>query len=126
MGETRTMHRVPQTILILFIVVLLCPAADWLFKIDPVSKHNENRKLAERPATPRSLSAAMKYRWEFQTYFNDNFGFRNLLLRGNYLLKYRLLGVSPSSDVLAGKKGWLFYAGNGGEGGLPEHHTFQR
>lgn len=107
------MQTVPKSILIIFIVLLLCPTLDWFWRIDPFSYHNENRKLAERPTIPRSLESLQKFPKEFQSYFNDNFGFRNLLVRGNYFIKYRLLGVSPSSQVLIGKNGWLFNTGDG-------------
>lgn len=101
----------PKAIFILFIAMLLLPTADSLWSLDPFSRHNENRKLAERPSL--SFSELKKFPAKFQTYFNDNFGFRNTLVRGNYFLKYRLLGASPSSQVIIGKKGWLFYTGEG-------------
>lgn len=106
------MQTVPKSIIVIFFIVLLTPMVDWIWDIDPASNLNENRQLIERPQLPHSLKSALKFRSKFQKYFNDNFGFRKTLLIGNYLFKYVLLGVSPSNDVVAGKNGWLFYAGN--------------
>lgn len=106
------MRATSKMFLIAFMLLLLFPTVDWLWNIDPFSRNQENRKLAECPALPHTLGELMKFRREFPAYFNDNVGFRNALIRGNFLLKYRLLGVSPSSLVLIGKEGWLFYAGD--------------
>lgn len=49
----------------------------------------------------------------YKRYFENNFGFRNKLVTLNAAVKLKLLGVSSSPDVIAGRGGWLFYAGEG-------------
>jgi len=106
------MSKTPRAILFIFCLLLLAPLAGQFFKLDPFSRHNENRELTERPEFGWSFPILRKFPRQFQDYFNDNFGFRNALVRGNYLLRYELLGVSPSRMVIVGKDGWLYYTGN--------------
>lgn len=48
---------------------------------------------------------------KFDLYYKDHFGFRNTLIRLNFLVKYKCFGVSPSNQVVIGKDGWLFFTG---------------
>jgi hypothetical protein len=80
--------------------------------LDWFSKTTENRKLAERPAFNGSFDGLEKFRHAYQAYFNDNFTFRNLLIRGNYLLRADLLGTSTVPHVIIGKQGWLYHTGD--------------
>lgn len=105
--------KTPKAILIFFVVILLSPTLDALWSLDPFFRHIENRILAERPALSFSSAELQKFPGAFQAYFNDNFGFRKLLVRGSYFLKSRLLGTSPSNLVIIGKNDWLFYTGEG-------------
>ena len=50
---------------------------------------------------------------QFEAYYNDAFGLRDPLIRGNNLARVSLLGVSTSSKVMIGKRGWLYYAAEG-------------
>jgi len=78
----------------------------------PEPKSQENRILAPRPELKSiTLSAFWKYIQDYQNYFNDNFGFRNLLIRINSFVNLKILGVSPTPlpDIIVGKDGWLFY-----------------
>lgn len=82
-------------------------------QLDRFGQLNENRKLAKPPEFHFTVSAIQKYPAAYTKYFNDHFGFRKWLVTGNFLLKHQLLGVSPSSQVIVGKDGWLFYTGEG-------------
>jgi hypothetical protein len=46
----------------------------------------------------------------FQAYFDDAFGFRGTLIGWLSRIRFYGLGVSTSPNVVAGKKGWLYYA----------------
>lgn len=107
------MPHTPRAILILFCIVLITPLMVLWFDLDPFMRHNENRKLADRPKLSWSWSAIEKLPREYQLYFNDNFGFRPLLVKGNFFFRYELLGVSTSKNVVVGDEGWLYYAGEG-------------
>jgi hypothetical protein len=108
-----TMVPTPRIILYFFVMVLLLPTVDLFFKIDPFTANDEKRELAKFRGVPKSITDLQKFPREFNAYINDNFGFRNTLLIGNYLNKYRLLRTSPSDQVLLGQGGWLYYAGDG-------------
>jgi len=103
----------PKSILYIFLLVLFLPTVDFFLKIDPYKRNNEKRELAKFSGLPETISSLQKFPREFTAYLNDNFGFRNSLILGNYLVKYCLMGVSPSDKVLVGKNGWFFYAGDG-------------
>ena len=105
--------KTPRAILVIFCLLLLAPHVGQWFKLDPFSRHNENRELAKRPQLSWSFPLLQKFPREYQAYFSDNFGFRNALVRGNLLLRYGLMGVSPSSQVIVGRGGWLYYTGEG-------------
>jgi hypothetical protein len=107
------MSKTPRAILVLFCLLLIAPTLGQWFDLDPFLRHNENRKLAERPELTWTWSAFQKFPREYQAYVNDNFGFRNTLVRGNYLLRYRLLKVLSSKQVVVGQEGWLYYTGEG-------------
>jgi hypothetical protein len=73
----------------------------------------ENRDLAPRPARPDTWAAWREFPAAATHYFEDHFGLRARLVRWQALLRLRLLGSSASPDVIVGKDGWLFYAGDG-------------
>jgi hypothetical protein len=73
---------------------------------------SEKRELAQRPRL--GTDTLLSYPDEYEEYFNDNFGFRNLLIRWNSALKVKYLKVSPvPSKVIIGNNNWLFYADEG-------------
>lgn len=81
---------------------------------------NEKRTLAQKPAIPSaSLSSVKKWTEDFEKYFNDNFGFRNSLLKINVLVSFTIFKISPIPKVVIGKDGWLFY------NNLKDGETFQ-
>ncbi|HBG06453.1 MAG: hypothetical protein A2075_00570 [Geobacteraceae bacterium GWC2_58_44] len=94
-----------------FLFISAAPAADMIWKLDPFQHLNENRDLAEPPACSLDVSALQELPKGWDRFCNDHFGFRNALIRLNFLLQNRLLKVSPSHQVLIGKEGWLFYTG---------------
>ena len=96
----------------LLITFLCLPFFQMSLRIFPDLKSQENRILAARPELkPVTLSGLWKYMQDYQNYFNDNFGFRNVLIRINSFVNLKILGVSPTPlpDIVAGKEGWLFY-----------------
>jgi alginate O-acetyltransferase complex protein AlgJ len=73
----------------------------------------ENRRLAEFPARPRSLGEAFHLPRMLTEYFKDHFALRPELIRVQAVAKVGRLGASSSPEVLLGKDGWLFLAGEG-------------
>lgn len=71
----------------------------------------ENRSLAPFPELPSSGSDLGRFAREFQEYVNDQYGFREYMIQQNRRLS-RWLGSRFAEQVLEGKDGWLFYAGD--------------
>lgn len=97
-------------IVVIFIFVILLPVFDMVFKLDNLKPLNENRELAKAPRFSLTISAIDKFPAAYTKYFNDHFGLRKFLLYTNFIFKHKLLGVSPSAEVIIGKNGWLFYS----------------
>lgn len=101
-------------IVLLFLCVLTLPSLEMVFKFSPQSALDENRTLAEKPIF--HLEDVMQYPKLFSAYFNDNFGFRKILIQTNAYFKLKILKVSPVPAIIIGKKGWSFY--NSDEAGV--------
>lgn len=100
-------------LLVTFILLISAPLIDMKWKIDPFPYLDENRKLAEFPDMKPDFEELPTFVEKFESYYNDHFGFRNSLIRLNFFVKYKLLGISPSDKVIVGKNGWLFNASDG-------------
>jgi hypothetical protein len=73
----------------------------------------ENRVLAEWPQLRWDEASLRALPEQLTRYFEDHFAFRQRLVRWQAVVRMRVLGVSPSSAVIRGRDGWLFYAGDG-------------
>jgi hypothetical protein len=103
-------HTAYVVIVAAFVFMLFLPLLQMTFKIFPEIPSGENRSLAIRPKLEKpSLVALRQYQKEFEPYFNDNYGFRNILVRINGILNIKLFGFSSSKRVVLGGDGWLFY-----------------
>ena len=90
-----------------FFLCLWLPLADMHFGWFPKYANTENRTLAKRPEL--TWSGLAGFPKAFDTYFSDHFGLRNVFVRLDSLLKVKWFKTSPSSRVLVGKDGWLYY-----------------
>ncbi|NJD90810.1 MAG: hypothetical protein FIA91_04730 [Geobacter sp.] len=97
-------------LIVIFLLVITFPLIGILTL--PGSNIEENRALAVRPPYPRGMAALRAFPGQYTSYFNDHFGFRTELIHINFLLQYRLLDYNPSSLVVKGMNGWLFYTGD--------------
>jgi hypothetical protein len=84
----------------------------------------ENRAKAPRPELKLERQALAEFPARFEAYFNDSFGLRDSLIRGNNLAKVALLGVSTSTNVMIGKRGWLYFTAEGAIDDLRHTHPF--
>ena len=87
--------------------LLLVPVMQMAFRVVPEAPIQENRVLAQFPGwTAEGLLSPGTWGMKFHAWFNDNFGFRNTLIRlinqADYLLWY-------SDRVHLGRDGWLHY-----------------
>lgn len=99
-------------VIVFFLAALILPLLDMLLGLDPMPSVNENRNLANLPSINRRWESINEFPGKYTDYFNDHFGFRQSFIRLNFLIHYRLLGQSPSKQVIVGKAGWLFFTGD--------------
>ena len=96
-----------QWFLVLFLLLLLAiPVVQLIW---PVTDTNENRVLAPLPEQPSSSEQLAGFPKAFESYMDDNFGFRRLLQRASHRISVAM-GSSPLKKVLLGDDGWLYSA----------------
>ena len=106
--------RANQTLVVLFLLVISLPLAANIAGMDGADPESENRAMARLPHLDVSLRSLAGYGNAFSAWFEDHFGFRATLVRWYGESRFFWLGVSPSSAVVKGRDGWLFYADDGG------------
>lgn len=95
---------------IVFVVVIWLPLVVMLVTPDKQVSELENRRLAAPPEL--NIDAPAQLADGFERYFNDHFGFRESLIHLFRLLEVKVFRVSQAGNVIFGKDGWLFQAGN--------------
>lgn len=70
----------------------------------------ENRALAQFPSLsdPSNNKLNRSFPGQFQTWFNDNLGFRERLVQANTLLQYNLFNRITRPNTVLGKNDWLY------------------
>jgi len=99
---------------LMFVVVIALPLASNLTGHDGADPQAENRELAAMPRFDGSLNSLAAFPNGFSAWFEDHFGFRALLIRWYGESRLLVLHVSPSTTVVDGRDGWLFYGDDGG------------
>jgi len=111
---TPRLHPFWATVLLgAFLGALVAPGAVMLAGLDREIPQGENRELATWPARPSTWATLRAFPGAASRYFEDHFGLRARLVRWQAMLRLRMFGVSASPDVIVGRDGWLFYAGDG-------------
>ncbi len=95
-----------------FVVMIALPLLGLAFGLDASFVLQENRTLAARPEFKLDAAALQSFPRQIENYFNDQFGFRKRLIYWLALAKVKGLGVTSSPEVILGRDGWLFLAGN--------------
>lgn len=92
----------------IFLIAITLPLGAKLVLSDQAVAALENRRLAKFPKLDWKKKTLEAFPGAFEKYYNDQFGFRDRLIRWHHLVKLRVLGVSPSPKVVLGKEGWMF------------------
>lgn len=93
----------------LFVGLLLLPVLNNLFGLYK-DQNREKRILAKKPEFKEE--AVFDYPPAFEVYFNDNFGFRSLLVSCGGRIKFYGFGASAApSTAVVGKQGWMYLLG---------------
>ncbi|MEJ0056479.1 MAG: hypothetical protein WDN75_12995 [Bacteroidota bacterium] len=91
-----------------FLIIIFFPLLDEGFGLHlDKSENTEKRILASRPNF--SLESIEVFPSRYENYYNDNFSFRNSLVRLNSGITSKAYDLSAIPDVLIGKEGWLYY-----------------
>lgn len=100
--------------IVLFILLIALPLPTWrvcsalgAFGLD--AANYENRQTAEKPVLTRQTASL--YPTQYETWFDENMPFRDVLLTLNGMLEYYVLHSTDQTGVLVGKDGWLYYCG---------------
>ncbi len=105
--------RAERMIVVIFLTALSLPLTGMVLNLDRDGPSGENRTLAAWPQLRWDAASLRALPEQLTRYFEDHFAFRVRLVRWQATLRLRALGVSPSSSVIKGRAGWLFYAGDG-------------
>ncbi len=93
----------------LFLVAICVPAVRSLTVSAQAQATTENRRLAPAPEWRWKRAYLIVFPAKFEAFFNDRFGYRDLLIHWLSLARVQWLHTSASSNVVVGKKGWLYY-----------------
>jgi hypothetical protein len=108
-----------------FVIALVAPGTIMLAGLDRESMRGENRELAAPPAIRFEWTALRAWPAAASRYLEDHFGLRAWLVRQQAAIRLRYLHVSASPDVISGRDGWFFYAGDGGSDDLASAVPFK-
>ncbi len=111
--ERRGHTRFDAVTLLVFALSLILPGLGLLGGLREGTSRIENRVLAKLPEWPQSGPGLARFAEEFEAYANDHVGGRVALFRTYSAIAVVGLSRSPTSKVVLGKEGWLFWAGDG-------------
>ncbi|HZT61258.1 MAG TPA: hypothetical protein VFA21_21810 [Pyrinomonadaceae bacterium] len=109
-----TFRKIADLFVVAFFVVAISSPLTVLLARGEGEPAWENRRLADLPQRPTNLSEAFHLPRMLAEYFKDHFGLRAEMIRWQALVKVNWLKSSSSPDIIIGKDGCLFYAGEGG------------
>jgi alginate O-acetyltransferase complex protein AlgJ len=101
-----------KIIVICFFIAIFTPMVKLIFS--PLSSYSdsEKRALASFPALPDSWEKISEFPREFEKFFNDHFGFREILINRYQREMKKRFGKIISPKAIEGEKGWLFFTGD--------------
>lgn len=95
-----------------FCIIIASPVLVTIMPVRQAATLEEKRRLAPRPGVPRDVRQFLEFPARFESYFNDHFSLRSLLIRGYSLIRLHLQDRSASRFVISGSDGWLFFTGD--------------
>ena len=89
----------------LFAAAMILPLAAMDRGASALEHEQRSRTPFPEPAVARA-----RFPEQFDAYFRDRFGGRDLLIRWHHLFKFHVFRESPVPSVIVGSDGWLFYS----------------
>jgi alginate O-acetyltransferase complex protein AlgJ len=115
---------VERLIVVIFLTALSLPLTGMVLNLDHDAPSGENRTLAAWPQIRWDAASLRALPEQLTRYFEDHFAFRVRLVRWQAIVRLQALGVSPSTSVIKGRDGWLFYADDGAKADYAEAPPF--
>lgn len=102
-------NRTKQVIAICFLGMLFLPIL-FMNRVPNKVSDLEKRHLSSFPTLfTNEGKIAPGIRSSFETWLNDNIGFRDSLVMAYGNIQYNIFGRSPNSTVQLGRDGWMYY-----------------
>ena len=98
-------------LVLIFFLLILIPLIKINFATGKISDA-ENRALAPLPKIIDTTTGKIKIsglRREFESWVNDNIGFRDFFVKLNAYISFNVFNTSPNAQIKIGKNGWYFY-----------------
>lgn len=92
-----------------FLVIVSLPLIQMNLNIFDTATINEKREKAQKPVFNKEEGIS-SYLQNYETYFNDNFGFRENFIKLANTIDVRVFNTSSSSSVILGKNDYLYSA----------------
>lgn len=92
-----------------FLVIVSLPLIQMNLNIFDTATINEKREKAQKPVFNKEEGIST-YLQNYETYFNDNFGFRENFIKLANTIDVRVFNTSSSSSVILGKNDYLYSA----------------
>jgi len=107
MTRNTSIHKITNVIMVLIFIGLIGgPFVGYIFGWGVLSDLGEKRDLTQRPRLGTDSIKTIPEK--FETYYKDHFGFRNRLIKGHNLLKYKFLKGGSFGKLLLGENDWLY------------------
>jgi len=98
----------PLAFFIACLALCLIPTIGFFFF--PTTETTENHSMSELPALIEDGRLNDGFSDEFDAYFNEHMGLRNLFVAADARIQETLFGVSNVDGVIVGSSGWLYYS----------------
>lgn len=101
---------IKKIFVIVFLILMFIPSVQMITGIIPLTDLNENRNKSKFPTYAFNELKTGEYTKNLEAYINDNFGFREMLVKTNSFIDINLLHSSSNDKVILGKDNYLFYS----------------
>ncbi len=99
-------------LIIFFCSVISIPLVNSMVTEEKKWSEAEKRVLEAFPSSPETVSDVFTFPGKFEKYYDDHFGFRELMIYRYHREMENRFGVTGTPLVLKGQGKWLYYTGN--------------